>query len=67
MPTSQNIYIVPSALRHGIERADAVYAWRRYFGQFVERDDPPKIIRIGFDAHGRILEVGGEQTDANDV
>ena len=52
--------ILGSAFKHGIGTADIETAWTRYVRQFVERDDPLKVIRIGFDSRARLLEIGGE-------
>lgn len=52
--------ILPSAHKHGASSDDILQAWNRYVKQFVERDDPLKIIRIGFDSQARLLEIGGE-------
>lgn len=54
------IRLLPSALRHGIEKSDILQAWNRPIASFTERDDPLKVIRLGFDSHARLLEVGGE-------
>lgn len=52
--------ILDSAFKHGVERSDIELAWSQFIRQFVERDDPLKVIRIGFDSHARLLELGGE-------
>lgn len=52
--------ILESARKHGIADEDIERAWNRYIQQITERDDPPKVIRIGFDTRARLLEIGGE-------
>ena len=47
----------PSAIKHGIDQADAVHAAQH--PQYVVdlSDDPQRQIRLGFDTRGRLLEV----------
>lgn len=52
--------ILSSAFKHGLDESDITAAWNAYLKQFIERDDPLKVIRLGFDNRGRLLEVGGE-------
>lgn len=54
------IRILDSAYKHSICEEDILTAWRRPIASFTERKEPLKIIRLGFDSHARILEVGGE-------
>lgn len=54
------IRILDSAYKHGICESDITIAWQRPIASFTEREDPLKVIRLGFDSHARIIEVGGE-------
>ena len=57
---SQSPHILPSAHKHGVQPEDILRAWERYVKQFIERNEPLKVIRIGFDSNARLLEIGGE-------
>lgn len=57
---SQSPQILRSAQKHGIQLEDILRAWERYVKQFIERDEPLRVIRIGFDSNARLLEIGGE-------
>lgn len=54
------IRILDSAYKHDICESDITIAWQRPIASFTEREDPLKVIRLGFDSHARIIEVGGE-------
>lgn len=54
------IRILESALKYGIDDVDILQAWNYPIQDFFEGEDPEKIIRLGFDTHGRLLEIGGE-------
>lgn len=47
-----------SAFKHGCEEEDILCAWNDYVAKFIEGEDPDKIVRLGFDTHTRLLEVG---------
>ncbi|EEJ52890.1 hypothetical protein HMPREF0578_1517 [Mobiluncus mulieris 28-1] len=51
--------IIPSAYKHGFTDADILCAWDNYVWQIVEVQEPPKVIRLGYDSKARALEVGG--------
>ncbi len=47
-----------SALKHGIDPADAMHAAERpVFLADLDEDNPGRQLRLGFDSSGRILEV----------
>ena len=47
-----------SALRHGIDPADAVHAAERaVFLAAFDEDSPARQLRLGFDSAGRLLEA----------
>ena len=47
-----------SALNHGIEAADAIYAAENWVFAAPQNDDSPMPeFRLGFDSHGRLLEL----------
>ncbi len=47
-----------SALKHGVDPADAVYAAdRAVFLVELDENSPARQLRLGFDSSGRILEV----------
>jgi hypothetical protein len=47
-----------SALKHGIDPADAVHAAERaVFLADLDEDSPARQLRLGFDSSGRLLEV----------
>mgnify|MGYP001092212669 CR=1 FL=1 len=47
-----------SALGHGVEEADAVYAAEHFLYSAPESDESPMPeFRLGFDGHGRLLEI----------
>ncbi|MDX2026966.1 toxin [Microcella sp.] len=48
----------PSALKHGVQSGDAVQAalWPLWI-EPLDDDSPARQLRIGFDAHGRLLET----------
>lgn len=54
-----NIEITPYARKHGIDDEDILRAWHHHLVFFEEGEDPLKVIRLGFDYHRRLLEVGG--------
>jgi hypothetical protein len=54
------IKILGSAYRHGLGDDDILRAWNYHIQEFFEGEDPEKIVRLGFDTHGRLLEIGGE-------
>lgn len=54
------IKILGSAYRHGLDDDDILRAWNYHIQEFFEGEDPEKIVRLGFDTHGRLLEIGGE-------
>ena len=47
-----------SAFRHGCCAEDIEAAWRQWLTDFIEGDHPVKVIRLGFDQAGRLLEIG---------
>jgi len=52
------VLIHPSALGHGIEPADARFAAEHFVYAAPESDDSPMPeFRLGFDPHGRLLEL----------
>jgi hypothetical protein len=59
--------ILLSAFRHGCREEDIAYAWENFVVEFLEREDPPKSIRLGMDRSGRMLEIGGVVTDTGEV
>lgn len=48
----------PSALKHGISAKDAMHAatWALWI-EDLERDNPGRQLRLGFDTQGRLLET----------
>ncbi len=46
-----------SALKHGIDPADSIQAAEHPVFLRDLGDDPHRQLRLGFDTHGRILEV----------
>jgi len=47
-----------SALKHGIDPADAVHAAERaVFLADLDEDSPARQLRLGFDSSGRVLEI----------
>ena len=47
-----------SALKHGIEPEDSIYAAENYVFSAPESDESPMPeFRLGFDQHGRLLEL----------
>lgn len=47
-----------SAFRHGCSAQDIETAWRQWLTDFIEGDHPVKVVRLGFDQAGRLLEIG---------
>lgn len=48
----------PSALKHGIDPDDAVYAAEHPVYRSAETEEPPIAeLRLGFDPNGRLLEL----------
>lgn len=47
-----------NALKHGIEPDDAIYAatWSLWI-EDLDDDSPARQLRLGFDTHGRLLEI----------
>lgn len=47
-----------SALKHGVAEADAIYAatWSLWV-EDLDAENPFRQLRLGFDTHGRLLEV----------
>ncbi len=56
----------PSAFRHGCCAEDIETAWRQWLTDFIEGDHPVKVVRLGFDRVGRLLEVGAHTLDDGD-
>lgn len=52
-----------SAFRHGCTRDDIESAWHHWLTDFIEDDDPIKVVRLGFDHAGRLLEIGAHTLD----
>ena len=52
------LIILDSAVKHGYTQRDVTHAWNDYLRYFKEGEDPDKVIRIGFDTHMRLLEIG---------
>lgn len=52
------LYIFRSALKHGCSEEDIEKAFFGAVCEIVEQADPRKVIRLGFDTVGRLLEVG---------
>lgn len=48
-----------SAFKHGVQRDDAIHAWRVWISESVLVDDPRKVLRVGFDRSAHVLEVIG--------
>ncbi|WP_016693466.1 hypothetical protein [Rhodococcus rhodochrous] len=47
-----------SALKHGIDEADSLYAAQHHvYAADLEDDNPAQKLRLGFDAKGRLLEL----------
>lgn len=47
-----------SALKHGIDSEDSIYAAENYLFSAPESDESPAPeFRLGFDTHGRLLEL----------
>lgn len=55
-----------SAFRHGCSAQDIETAWRQWLTDFIEGDHPVKVVRLGFDRVGRLLEVGAHTLDDGD-
>jgi len=49
--------MIDSAKRHGVTLADAIYVIEHARQRIVLRDDPEKLLHIGFDTLGRPREV----------
>jgi len=49
---------MPSAFRHECSAQDIETAWQQWLTDFIEDDYPVKVIRLGFDQAGRLLEIG---------
>lgn len=58
----------PSAFKHGVEEADIEHAYRHHlvFVDFDPESDPPKVLLIGPDRTGNLLEVLLLVTDDED-
>lgn len=52
------LHIYRSAFKHGCSAADIEQAFTIYVCEIIENDDPRKVIRLGFDTSGRLLEIG---------
>lgn len=52
------LHIYRSAFKHGCSAADIEHAFTLYVCEIIENDDPRKVIRLGFDESGRLLEIG---------
>ncbi|MDP9801040.1 hypothetical protein J2S49_001116 [Arcanobacterium wilhelmae] len=50
--------ILPSAHRHGATDIDIAHAWKYYITDFYEGYRPTKVLRLGWDTNGRLLEIG---------
>lgn len=50
--------VIPSAFRHECSAQDIEAAWQQWLTDFIEDDYPVKVIRLGFDQAGRLLEIG---------
>jgi len=47
-----------SALRHGIDETDSIYAAQHYvYAAGLDDDNPGREFRLGFDPKGRLLEL----------
>ena len=48
----------PSALKHGVLREDAIQAatWAVWI-EDLDENSPARQLRLGFDTHGRLLEI----------
>lgn len=53
-----NASILASALKHGYTPQDIAHALNVFLKDHIERTDPRKVVRIGYDTHGRLLEIG---------
>jgi len=52
------VLVHQSALKHGIDPEDSIYAAENYVFSAPESDESPTPeFRLGFDRHGRLLEV----------
>lgn len=67
LPYSCRVRIIDSANRHGVPREDITRAWAYFVTEFVEQEDPVKVIRLGFDTVGRLLEVGAVVNHTGEV
>jgi hypothetical protein len=46
-----------AALKHGVRREDALQAANEYVAEIELDDDPRRVLRLGFDTTGRLLET----------
>ena len=54
---SVNVEILPSAIKHGLVKADILYALEHSIYDETLETDPNKTLSIGYDLKARLLEV----------
>ena len=57
------LHIYRSALKHGCSTEDIEQAFSVFVCEIIEHDDPRKVIRLGFDMSGQLIEVGAMMDD----
>jgi len=57
MVYNKSVDVIPSALKHGVEPGDVLWAAQQFVIAYPLGDDPPRELRLGFDTKSRLLEV----------
>jgi len=52
-----DVDMIDSAAKHGVSKSDALYVMNNATARRVLREDPPKVLYVGFDSEGRPREV----------
>nr|CRY94535.1 hypothetical protein [uncultured prokaryote] len=52
------VTVLGSALKHGCSEEDILHALNVFLFDYVESEDPRKVVRVGYDTHARLLEIG---------
>ena len=57
------VEVFESALKHGVDPADSLYVVQHPLRSFLMREDPRKVLYLGFSFSGQALEVVTAETE----
>lgn len=57
------VEVFESALKHGVDPEDSLYVVQHALRSFLMREDPRKVLYLGFSSSGQALEVVTAETE----